>query len=184
MAQRTEDGLVSVEEYLEMEERSEIRHEYVGGMLYAMVGGTDRHNQIALNISATLLPSTREGPCRVNMTDMRLLIGDVYYYPDVMAVCEPPETENPIWRTNPCLVVEVLSTSSESIDWREKLLAYRGIPTVQTYLVVHQDIRRVERHFRAEDGKWHRADHVSDGVIPLPCPPEARLTLSDIYRGL
>ncbi len=184
MAQRTQDGLTSVDEYLEMEERSEVRHEYVGGMLYAMAGSTDRHNRIALNISATLLLSTREGPCRVYMTDMRFLVGNVYYYPDVMVACEPPETVNPTWRTNPCLVVEVLSDSSDSIDRREKLLAYQGIETVQTYLVVHQDIMRIERHFRAGEGSWNRADHVSEGVIPLPCLPNARLTLSDIYQGL
>lgn len=183
MAQRTEDGLVSVEEYLEMEECSEVRHEYVGGMLYAMVGTTDRHNRIAINIVAELLPSTRHGTCRVYVSDMRLQIGNVYYYPDVMVACEPPETENPVWRTNPCLVVEVLSPSSESIDRREKLLAYQGIETVQAYLIVHQDSQRVERHFRNEEGRWARADHVRDGYIPVPCP-ETRLTLADIYRGL
>lgn len=130
MAQRIDDGLVSVDEYLEMEERSEVRHELVGGMLYAMVGGTDRHNRITLNVASKLLDAAEGGPCRVYISDMRLRIGNNYYYPDVMVACEPPETENPIWRTNPCLVVEVLSPSSESIDRREKLLAYRSIPTV------------------------------------------------------
>lgn len=183
MAQQIDDGLVSVEEYLEMEQRSEVRHEYVGGMLYAMVGGTERHNRIAFNIARKLDDASEGGPCKVYITDMRFLIGSVYYYPDVMVACEPPETENPIWRTNPCVVVEVLSPSSESIDRREKLLAYQGIETVQAYLIVHQDTQRVERHFRDVDGRWARADHVRDGYIPIPCP-EMRLTLAEIYRGL
>jgi Uma2 family endonuclease len=140
MAQDIDDGLVSVEEYLEMEERSEVRHEYVAGMLYAMTGGSHRHNRIAFNIARKLADAADDGPCSVYIADMRFLIGSVYYYPDVMVACEPPEIENPIWRTNPCLVVEVLSPSSESIDPREKLLAYRGVPTVETYLIVHQDV--------------------------------------------
>lgn len=183
MAQRTEDGLVSVDEYLEKEERSEVRHEYVGGLLYAMSGSTDRHNRIAFNTARKLADAAEDGPCRVYISDMRFQIGTVYYYPDVMVACEPPERENPSWRTNPCLVVEVLSTSSESIDPREKLLAYRSVSTVETYLIVHQDMPRVERHYRNETGAWARADHVRDGYIPVPCP-ETKLTLADIYRGL
>ncbi|CAN5675105.1 Uma2 family endonuclease [soil metagenome] len=164
-----------------IEERSEARHEYVGGMLYAMAGSTDRHNRIAFNTSRKLADACDGGPCRVYISDMRVQIGTVYYYPDVMVACESPDTDNPTCRTNPCLVVEVLSAYSESIDQREKRLAFRGIPTVQTYLIVHQDMRRVERHYRVDD--WRRADHVRDGYIPVPCP-ELRLTLEDMYRGL
>jgi Uma2 family endonuclease len=183
MAQRIDDGLVSVEEYLELEERSEVRHEYVGGMLYAMAGGTRRHNRIAFNIARKLDDAAAGGSCDVYITDMRFQIGSVYYYPDVMVACEPLETENPIWRTNPCVVVEVLSPTSVSIDQREKLLAYRSVPSVETYLIVHQDIQRVERHYRNDRGEWARADHVKDGYIPIPCL-DTRLTLAEIYRGL
>lgn len=183
MAQRIDDGLVSVEEYLEIDDRSEVRHEYVGGTLYAMTGGTHRHNRIAFNIARKLDDASSDGPCDVYIADMRFQIGNVYYYPDVMVACEPPETENPRWRTNPCLVVEVLSPTSVSTDQREKLIAYRSVPTIETYLIVHQDTQRVERHFRNEKGEWARADHVRDGYIPIPCP-ETRLTLAEIYRGL
>jgi Uma2 family endonuclease len=183
MAQRTEDGLINVEEYLEIEERSEARHEYVGGMLYAMAGSTDLHNRIAFNTSRKLADAGDDGPCRVYISDVRVQIGTVYYYPEVMVACEPPETENPRLRTNPCLVVEVLPASSESIVRREKLLAYRGVSTVETYLIIHQDMRRFERHYRGDDDDWHRADHVRDGYIPVPCPG-LKLTLEDICREL
>ncbi len=178
-----DNGLVSVEEYLELEERSEIRHEYVGGMLHERHVSNDRHNRIVVNLLVKLADAAEEAPCQVYAVDMRLRIGDVFYYPDVMVACEPPETDNPIWRTDPCLVVEVLSPTSVSTDQREKLLAYRSVPSVETYLMVHQDIQRVERHFRNEKGEWARADHVRDGYIPIPCP-ETRLTLAGIYRGL
>jgi Uma2 family endonuclease len=183
MAQQIDDGLVSVEEYLEMEKRSEVRHEYVGGMRYAITGGSHRHNRISFNIARKLDDAASEGPCHVYITDMRFQVGSVYYYPDVMVACEPPETDNPIWRTNPCLVVEVLLPTSVSTDQREKLLAYRSVPAVETYLIVHQDMQRVGRHFRNDKGEWARADHVRDGYIPVPCP-QTRLTLADIYRGL
>ena len=183
MAYQVDDSLVSVDEYLEMEERSEIRHEYVGGVLYAMGGGSDHHNRIAGNIYISFSMKARESGCRVYIADMRFQIDDVYYYPDVMVACEPPETENPVWRTNPCVVVEVLSPSTETIDRREKLLAYRSVASVQSYLIVHQDTQRVERYYRNESGQWARADHVRDGYIPIPCL-ETRLTLAEIYQGL
>jgi len=166
-----------------MEERSGAQHQYVGGMLYAMAYSTVRHNRIAFNTSRKLADAGDDGPCRVYISDVRVQIGTVYYYPEVMVACEPPETENPRLRTNPCLVVEVLPASSESIVRREKLLAYRGVSTVETYLIIHQDMRRFERHYRGDDDDWHRADHVRDGYIPVPCPG-LKLTLEDIYREL
>ena len=78
--QRIDDGLVSVEEYLEMEERSEVRHEYVGGMLHAMTGGSHRHNRITVNIARKLDDAASGGPCDVYIADMRFQIGNVYYY--------------------------------------------------------------------------------------------------------
>lgn len=187
MAEPVAHGLLSVEEYLELEEGSTVKHEYVGGMIFALAGASDRHNRISLNIASSLLAAARGGPCRVYLSDMRLQVGDVFYYPDVMVACEPPETENPTFRHDPCLLVEVLSPSTEATDRREKLMVYRQIPSVQAYLIVSQDRRRVERYFRDEEGAWHKADFVNDGRIPIPCPPEAspaELSLAEVYEGL
>lgn len=179
----TTPGLLTVEEYLAFEASSEIRHEYVGGMLYAMTGGTDRHNQIAGNVYIALREAARGTPCRVYITDMRVLTKDIYYYPDVMVACGELESDNPIHRRDPCLLVEVLSPSSAITDRREKLLIYREIPTLQAYFIVHQDSRRVERHFRDKGGVWQRGDLVNDATVPVPCP-ETVLTLADIYEDL
>jgi Uma2 family endonuclease len=176
-------GLLTIEEYMEFEQSSTIKHEYVGGMLHALAGGSDRHNRIAIGIVRALADAADGGPWRVYMSDMRLQIGDVFYYPDVMVACEEPESDNPVFRSNPCLLVEVLSPSTESADRREKLLMYREIPTLRAYLVVDQRHRRVERHYRGEDGAWHRGDFVHRGTVPVPCP-ETDLTLERIYRGL
>ena len=176
-------GLLTIDEYLEFEETSPIRHEYVGGTLYALAGGSDRHNRIAINIVRKLADAADNTPCRIYMTDMKLQVGQVFYYPDVMVCCEEPQTENPVFRTDPCLLIEVLSPGTAPKDRREKLIVYGGIPTLRAYLLVDQDAQHVERRFRDDDGVWQRADHISGGSVPLPCP-ETRLSLDDIYRGL
>lgn len=173
----------SIEEYLELEERSEVRHEYIEGALYALAGGSDRHYQIAGNIYITLKTSARRTSCRVYMSDMRIVIGKVYYYPDVMVCCEEPETENPTFRHDPCLLVEVLSPTTKAKDRREKLLVYRQIPTLRAYLIVDQDLRHIERHYLDGNGEWQRTDIVNEGTVPVPFP-ETDLTLADIYEGL
>ena len=184
MAKSAAQGLLSVEEYLELEECSVVKHEYVGGMTFALAGASDRHNRIALNIASRLLAAGRGSPCRVYVSDMRLQVDEVFYYPDVMVTCEPPASDNPSSRDNPCLLVEVLSPSTEATDRREKLMVYRQIPSVEAYLVVDQELRRVERHFRDENGLWHRADLAEKGTFPVPCPSGTELTLAEIYEGL
>lgn len=176
---------MSVEEYLEFEKDSPVKHEYVGGMVYAQAGASDRHNRIALKIARRLADAAEGGPCRVYMSDMRLLTSDdVFYYPDVMGACEPPETENPTFRRNPCLIVEVISPSTAQTDRREKLLAYRKVPGLRAYLIVEQNETKIERHFRDENDEWWRAELTGEGSFPVPCPQDAKLSLTDIYKGL
>jgi Uma2 family endonuclease len=181
----TPHGPLSVREYLALEKSATVRHEYVAGETYALAGASDRHNRISGNIFARLWGAARGGTCRIYMSDMKLRASEnIFYYPDVMVVCGPPEPGNPDFQRDPCLVVEVLSPSTEQIDRREKLLAYENIPSVGAYLVVSQDIRRVERHFRDEDGLWRKADLVDRGRFSVPCPPGTELTLDEVYEGL
>lgn len=173
----------SVEEYLELEARSEVRHEYVEGVLYALAGSSDHHNRIAGNIYLALRQATRGTSCRVYMSDMRVVIGKVYYYPDIMVCCEKPDSDNPTFRHDPYLLVEVLSPTTKAKDRREKLLVYRQIPTLRAYFIVDQQTRHVERHYCDENGEWQRADVINDGTLPVPCP-ETDLTMADIYDGI
>ena len=175
---------LTVEEFLEMEEASPTKHEYVAGQLYALAGATERHNRIAGNVLAQLWMAARGGPCRVYGSDMRLRIGDsAVYYPDVQVVCDRADTHQ-MYTTSPCVVVEVLSPSTSSIDLREKLVAYHGIRSLRAYVIVFQDERRVLRHYRAEDDAWFDALHFADDSrVPFPCP-EVDLSLADIYQGV
>ena len=175
---------LTVDEYLEMEEASPTKHEYVAGQIFSLAGASERHNRIAMNVAAQLWAAAGDGPCRVYGSDMRLRIGDdVVYYPDVQVVCDPADTEQR-YTSSPCVVVEVLSPSTSSIDLREKLMAYRRIERLRAYVIVFQDERRVLRHYRAEDDAWFDALHFADDSrVPFPCP-EVDLSLADIYRGV
>lgn len=175
--------LLSVEEFLAFEDASSVRHEYVDGELYAFAGASWWHNRIAGNIFRQLSIAADDGPCTVFISDMKLRAAErLIYYPDVVVSCDPDEVGQPVV-TRPCFIVEVLSPSTESIDRREKLMAYRAIETLRAYLVVYTEQRRVVHHWRDEQGAWQRADVVGDGTITVPCP-ETELALSDIYRGV
>jgi len=173
---------MTVEEYFQFEESSQVRHEYVSGELYAMSGATLRHMAIVANIAARLHATAGDGPCWVVMNDMRVQVShDVYYYPDVVVICAPM-AQLDTTATEPCVVVEVTSPSTARIDRTEKLAAYKQVPTLRAYLIVDHRRRRVERHWRAGPGDaWQREEVVLEGRVRVPCV-DVDLTLDEIYR--
>jgi Uma2 family endonuclease len=88
-----------------------------------------------------------------------------------------------LYQHAPCLIVEITSPSTESIDRREKAFTYRKIPSLRAYLIVDQNRRWVERHWRDEAGEWHQGGVADEGSVPIP-RPETRLSLDEIYEGL
>lgn len=183
MAEHTASRSVpTVEEYLKMEETGTVRHEYVAGVIHAMTGATKRHNRIVGNIYRRLANAAGAGPCQVYFESVKLRASDdVFYYPDIMVACDPDD--EPFYETEPCLLVEVTSPSTESIDRREKLAVYRSVPSLKAYLIVEQDRRVVERYWRDEGGEWRQAALYAQGSVPIPCP-ETALTLDGVYEGL
>lgn len=175
--------LLSIEEYLAFEEASEVRHEYIDGDLYAFAGASWAHSRIGMNIARRLLNATDDSRCLVFYADMMVRASErVYYYPDLVVTCDERDLGSRI-SAFPCTVIEILSPTTESIDRREKLMAYRALDTVQAYLIVSTDERRVARHWRDEDGTWRRADVIGDGLVAVPCL-DTELALADIYRGV
>lgn len=176
---------MSVDDYLEFDGFQDIRYEYVGGYLYATVGASQRHNLIVTNVTRIIANRALDtGNCRVFTSAMRLRIAsDVYLYPDVAVTCDFDDSAD-LHIENPCLIIEVLSPSTQHRDRGEKLLAYRNIDNLEAYLLVHQDEVRIERHWREGAGQWKRADIIGmDTSVHLPCP-EIDLRLADIYRNL
>jgi Uma2 family endonuclease len=178
--QATPERIMSIEEYLEFENNSEFKHEYVGWHLYAMTGVTRRQSRISGNIFALLREAAKAGPCRIHQSDMRVPTPDgPVYYPDVVVACGE-EPDDPYCEDTPCLIIEVLSPSTALTDRREKLLSYRRISSLQAYLIVEQDKALVERHYRDDSGAW-QAEILSEGGIPVPCPQGVELSLTGIY---
>lgn len=173
-------GLMSVDAYLAFEERSPNKHEYVGGEVYAMSGVTTRHNLINLNLTRHLHSAARARGCRVFAVDVKLkAAADRIYYPDVILACGKAAQVDLIVE-EPSLIVEVTSPSTRATDRREKLDAYRRLPSLRTYLVVDQRRRHVFVYQRDAAGEWLREEVSGDGAIEMPWL-SATLRLDDIY---
>lgn len=177
---------VSVEEYLYGEQSSDVRHEYVAGQVFAMAGAGEAHNRIAGNLFFHLRAAARGTPCGVFISDMKVRVAehDAFYYPDVLLTCDPEDRE-PLYKTAPCLIAEVLSPSTEVIDRREKLIAYRALDSLRYYLLVAPDGYRVELYTREADGRWRHEIHQHDGRLEFRCG-ELRIafSLADIYEDV
>ena len=174
---------ISVDEYLAGEQYSELRHEYIDGQVYAMTGASRAHGLIVNALAFALTPAARRKGCQLFTSDMklRLEIGGktCFYYPDLLLSCDPQDRE-PYFRRSPCPIVEVLSESTARIDRREKLLAYQSLPSLQAYLLVEQEARRVELYRRATD--W-RVEYHDAGEIWLDCL-ELALPLAEVYADV
>lgn len=173
---------VSPQEYLELEQAAEVRHEFVDGVMYAMAGTSRTHNFIATNIFRHFANLADAKSCRVFHADMKLQIGSDFYYPDVMVVCAP-EPENEYYETDPCILVEVLSESTKNTDLREKVVVYRQLKSLQTYLIVDPGSKTIRHYFRDPSGNWQHEDVSNSGTIPLPCLSGA-IELDGVYRGV
>jgi len=170
--QQIAESFIFESEYLEMEEISEIKHEYYQGEIFAMAGASEKHNLIVTNVITALNTQLKKRPCRVYPGNMRLKIEEtgLYTYPDVMAVCGEREFSNEKKNTllNPDVIIEVLSDSTEGYDRGEKSRHYRQIDSLKEYILISQNFRRIERYSRNHDHKWLLTESdKTDGIILL-----------------
>jgi Uma2 family endonuclease len=174
---------LSFEEYLELEERSETRHEFVDGFMFAMTGGTDNHNQITINILTQARLKTRASSCRAYASDMKVRTPDgTGYYPDVFVTCDEPNDGSQA-KYNPYFIVEVLSPSTEAFDRGEKQLRYRQISSLQAYVLVTQHRKLIEVYRRLPDGTWRYETLEESGTLELPYI-NLPMTLEGIYEDV
>jgi len=174
---------VTVEEYLSGELRSEVRHEFIDGSLYAMAGASEEHNTLAGNIFAALHTHIGDGPCRVLMADMKVRLqiarDEVFYYPDVVVTCDARDT-NRYFMSYPKVLIEVLSSETERTDRREKFFSYTSIETLEEYVLVAQARREVTVFRRS--AQWN-PEVLSQAEHTLELPSlQFRMPLSAIYR--
>jgi Uma2 family endonuclease len=170
---------ISIEEYLDGEEHSEVRHEYVDGRVYAMVGATRAHNTIAANILTALKPHLRGSGCRAFMSDMKVRLDTVFYYPDVMVTCEPSIPKDRYMR-EPILLVEVLSETTEGKDRYEKRAAYQGLPSLREYVLAAQDKQHVEVYRRS--GEEWEVETCGPGDMLRLVSVDLALPMAEVYE--
>lgn len=172
----------SIADYLQQEQQATLRHEYVDGYLFAMAGGSKAHNQIATNIVSLIRPKIRGTPCRIYMADMKVAAENCFYYPDVVVTCRTAQEMAEFYLTQPCLIVEVLSPSTQNIDKREKLLAYQRIPSLESYLIIAQDQPWIEHYQRTATG-WTLNTYAELAMISLSCI-DLDVSLTAIYEDV
>lgn len=176
--------LLSVEDYLAGELASPIKHEYLGGVLYAMVGARNAHNIIATNTIGALHTRLRGQSCRPFNSDtkirIRLPTHIRFYYPDVSVVCKPnPQTDS--FQDDPAVIFEVLSRRTRRIDEGEKKDAYLTIPSLNVYALIAQDAAAVIVFRRTEGGFEREVYEGLNAVLPL-AEIGIDLPLADIYE--
>ena len=154
MVRVAERSQLSPEEYLAWERRGEHKHEYFDGEVYAMAGGSPRHNRLTSKITAAL-ETALGGRCHVFSSDQRIRSRERrYVYPDVSVVCDFPVIEHEDVLVNPTIIVEVLSSTTEQYDRGLKWDGYQLLPSLTDYVLVSQERAHIEHFARAPDGRW------------------------------
>ncbi|HEU4732814.1 MAG TPA: Uma2 family endonuclease [Kofleriaceae bacterium] len=173
-------------DYLAVEQNSEHRHEFLDGVIVAMAGGSDEHNAIAGRL-AMLLGMRAQGPCRYYTSDQRFWIAARARgrYADGSIICGPPQhpAHDEQATTNPTVVIEVLSPSSEGDDDGDKRSDFQSLPSVQAYVLVAQDQRCAKVYRRAAAGTWQTATYRDGDRFELPMLSTA-ISVAEIYEGI
>lgn len=173
------------DDYLALERRSEIRHEFLDGTVYAMAGESPTHSAICFNLAGALHPQLRDTNCRGFSPNMKVRAGEagLYAYPDLAVACGEAffHDRHGDVLLNPAVVFEVLSRSTQTYDRGEKFERYKSIETLRDYVLVSQDQPLVEHFSRQPDGTWTRAELSGAGADFMLDSINCRLTLADIY---
>ena len=183
-AQLVRDFIVSPEDYLDGELVSEVKHEYLSGVVYAMAGARNVHNDIATNIVGLLHAQLRGKACRTYNSDtkvrLRLPAGLRFYYPDAQVTCHPNSPDD-TYQDQPVVVIEVISESTRRTDEGEKLEGYCALPSLEVYLLVESERALVIGYRRGAAGFTREVHSGLGAIIPLACMG-AELHLAEIYE--
>lgn len=152
-AQKT---VFTVADYLAWEPAQLDRHEYLDGEVFAMAGAEDRHVTAAGNVYIALRQHLSGSPCRTYMSDMRLHVAaaNSYFYPDVLVTCSALDLASPLVKTEPKLIVEVLSPSTAAYDRGVKFSHYRSLASLEEYVLIDLDTRSTDGYRKGADGLW------------------------------
>ena len=156
MGHAAQKPVFTATEYMIWETRQAERHEFVDGEVFAMAGAEDRHVTVALNLAFALRQHLAGTPCRTYISDMKLSVAaaNQYFYPDLLVTCSPADQANATVKSEPKLIVEVLSPSTAAYDRGLKFGYYRALPSLQEYVLVDIDTRSTDCYRKGADGLW------------------------------
>ncbi|MBC7775485.1 MAG: Uma2 family endonuclease [Phycisphaerae bacterium] len=177
---------MTVEEYLEFEERSEIRHEFVNNQLIPMPGTTDYHNQICQNLSFLLRILLKSQGFRIFVEGVKVQIKHErdYTYPDVFVTSDPRDLEDRYLKKHPSVIFEVMSKTSRIEDSTDKFIRYKNIESLRNYILVDSEKQLVEVRVKLENGDWESEAYLPANVrFPVPAL-DIELTFEDVYEGV
>ena len=174
--------LMSAEEYLAWEPTQEERYEYWDGEVVAMTGGTRNHSRITFNFSKLLDDALVDRPCEMYMADVKVQVepGRKYFYPDVVVTCDDRDNDPQLVQF-PCLIVEVLSPSTEAVDRGIKFSKCRQFLTLQEYVLVQVEQPGVEIFRRNQQGQWVLSEYALGDSLQLESV-NVEIAIADLYR--
>jgi Uma2 family endonuclease len=163
------DRYFTPEEYFAWEEQQLERHELIDGHVYAMSGGTQNHSAIKLNIGSLIQAHLRGSKCSVFDSDLKvnILNSTNYTYPDLSVTCDDHDRENAIYISYPCLIVEVLSSSTEAYDRGKKFEKYRRNPNLIDYVLVSSEEVAIDIYQKNDVGQWMFLSYRSGDLVEL-----------------
>jgi Uma2 family endonuclease len=179
---------ISEAQYLERERKADHKSEYLRGEIFAMAGASVAHVIINDNLVMMLGRELIGSGCRAFTRDLRLRIpaSGLYTYPDFMVICGPMERAelDPDTATNPKVIIEILSASTENYDRGNKFADYRTLPTLREYLLISQDRIHVEHHTWQQDGSWVLRETSDGDALVVFESVRVRFTLREAYEGV
>lgn len=176
---------ISVQDYLEGEKISEVKHEYLDGEVYAMAGTSKSHNRIIITLLSKLSDHLRGSGCEPFFVDIKVRVEKMnrFYYPDIVIVCDE-DKEDEYYATKPKVIIEVLSPSTSLTDRREKMFAYKEIESLVEYVLIEQDKMYAEVYRRREDSDlWDWIEFFPDEEIEF-ASVDFKMPVKDIYEGV
>ena len=176
----------TLEEYFEMEQKSSILHEYVGGEIFAMADPSQAHEIVAMNLAGSLHAHLQDRHCRTYKSNRQLQLkclgDDCVYRPDIWVACGETRNAKGDYVDEPSIVIEVLSPSTARIDRREKVISYRQIPSINEFVLVAQKPAHVMIYRRSEQWTPQVLGSLED-VLQLRSV-ELAIPVRSIYRGV
>jgi Uma2 family endonuclease len=186
MSEAAEKVRVPYEDYLRQERLEQWKHEWIDGEVFAMAGGSPEHSRLQGRLIRILGTALEGGPCEVYTTDLRIRsrATEIATYADVTVVCGEIETDaqDKDAVTNPTLIIEVFSSSTEAYDRGTKAKHYRAIPSLREYLLVNQDEPRIEVFRRTQSGRWEFLEARAGELLTLESV-DCTISIDEVYAN-